>query len=205
VKKMFSLIVGLCLLSVGCGKVSKWPVAPIVNPTTVLLSFDTGINGWLPLNAQFMGVTFAVASAPVSWTDLDSVAYSTAHTYNGGSGSLQINVALEGVGDKLDSGVTFNGVNPGFLGHDLSAWVYWDSGLTTSSGKVIAKFYALDHNWKYDNGADTTLVQGRWVQITWAPTMATIDMTNINVWGIEVYGSTGPFSPGVIYVSNIMY
>lgn len=218
-KKLLLLAVCLTLLSSGCGKVSKSPLAPFINPS-VYNNFDGSLNGWGFCYAKYDGTGYSTAaSMPASLLGIDMVSYSTAHIFGGSTGAAKINVSLGAVGDSFDSGIAYSAATDvGFEGKVLSAWVYWDTGLTNSSGKVIAKFYGkFTDNFSYESGSDTTLVQGRWVQVTWPvdqhtpdtnfPTQASYEaaLSQCREWGIEIYGATGPFSPGVLYLDQVAF
>lgn len=205
-KKLLILALGLGLLVAGCGKVSKSPVAPLVDPP-VYNNFDSGLNGWGWCYAKFNGTGYSsAASMPASLAGADAVTLGNAHTYGNSPGAAQIHVYFGSAGDSFDMGYQYSSdTNVGFGDKVLSAWIYWESGLTVPSGKVVAKFYEKATNqYTYSSGPDATLVQGRWIQVTWAPA-GIADLDKIREWGIELYGSTGPFTPGVVYLDNVSF
>jgi len=191
---------GLALVAVmgtGCGKVSQTPLEPFINPP-VYASFDQGLGGWAWRYSKYFGNSVTPPGT--------SITASTERTFGGSTGSIKVGVVLGAVGDSLDMGYAYaSPTDVGFNGKTLSMWAFWDSGLTNSTGKVIAKFYVKATNsFNYTSGPDTTLVQGRWVQVIWAlpqdPTLA-----QVREWGIEIYGATGPFSPGVVYFDQLAF
>jgi len=196
------VIYGLALvamLGTGCGKVSPSPLAPFINPP-IYDGFDQGLGGWGWRAQKYLGQS--LSSIPVGTT----VASATDRTFGGSLGSIKLGVNLGAVGDSLDTGYAYSSTTDvGFNGKTLSMWAFWDSGLTNSTGKVIAKFYVKATNsFTYTSGPDCTLVQGRWVQVIWSlPQDPTL--TQVREWGIEVYGATGPFSPGVVYLDQLAF
>jgi hypothetical protein len=120
VKKIFLLAVGLSLLSMGCGKVSKSPIAPIVNPTTVYNSFDGSLNGWARRTAKYTGTFYDFATTPSALSSIDVLSLGTEHTYGDSSGAAKINVSLVNAGDSFDTGYLYSATTDvGLLGFRL--------------------------------------------------------------------------------------
>jgi len=189
------LLASMCWFGAGCGKVSDIPLSPLINPP-IRFNFDSGIGAW-KYEPEDSPTPAGFALSP-----------STAKTFGNSAGSLKLTLNFTGAKQSFDFGMR---VAPpvDLTGRAMSAWVLWDSGITGSPSKVIAKFYVKDNNWVYSSGPDATLALGRWIQVTWSlPTDGSVptNPANIKEWGMEIYLDSGPaFYPGAIYVDNVAF
>jgi len=210
VKKNFLLAVGLSLLSMGCGKVSTSPIAPILDPS-VVYNFDTGLQGWAMNGTAYTG-----------W----SVTHSTVKTFRDSAGSMRLDMVLNqsnADNNKMSVEVSPSSGQNDLTGKLASVWVYWASGFSGADVRcqLYIKAPGKKDNYGWANGNEATLQQGCWTQATidfsnpsfkdsgQFPTMAdyVAGLTHITTMGLQVYTHNGVLSsdPGVIYVDNYGY
>ena len=211
--KAVGALCGLALVAVlglGCGKVSKYPLQPLVPIPPVQDNFDQGLGGWALFLSQLPNNGIPVGTLDTWVNDI---------TFQGSPGALKQDVIFHKAADNLGSGLDLSPAQD-FHGKYLSMWIFWDSGLTSSDGKVIAKFFIASPTtapYWWANGPECTLQQGRWVQVTWsvdtpssvslagAPSYDWIEASVPRV-GVQLWVSTGlVITPGTVYMDDFAY
>jgi len=210
-RKLLLLTLAFGWMTTGCGKVSKSPIAPLIDPPNVYNDFNGSLNGFARCFGKLNGVSTDLSANPADLTGVYGLSLGNGHTYGGSSDAAKLDIAFGSVGDSFDGGYHYTAnTDVGFAGKTISAWVYWDSGLTSGSGKVIAKFYGkFTDSWSYVGGNDATLVKGQWIQVIWSPSTSpsasSLDITKCREWGLEIYADVGPFTPGVVYIDHLAF
>lgn len=191
--------VRILLLAVGvigvaaCGKVSKGPIDPLLNPP-LRYSFDQGLEGWSILSGSIPATGHAFSH--------------TTERALGTGGSMRIDAAFTAAGDKVLAGVN-SPVTLDLTGRTLSLWIYWESGLADPSGKLGAQAYLMDSGNLWSNGTFAALTKGRWTQVTFntaAPGYSDgTQMDSIVQLGVQIVADSGAFTPGVLYIDQVAY
>lgn len=151
---------------------------------------------------------FEGASVPAGWTSwavgatFSPLALSSAQAHTG-SKSAYANITYSGANQLGQIYIVFNpAVN--LTGKNVTLWYYLDK-LPASTGNQL-EIYA--NSLGGDGGADTALVIGTWIQITYPLSYTPGGVNPSSVWevGIVLYttgAATGPFNTVNLYVDDV--